>query len=107
MKADALLQKAAEVVSGDRAKAHGSMEETHQLIADFWQLYLDNRREKNKPLTSQDVAMMMVLLKCARSQRGRLEVDDYLDMAGYIGCAAQMVFGKPIVPTVTLPGAKT
>ena len=78
MKADALLQKAAEVVGGDRAQAHGSMEETHQLIADFWQLYLDNRREKKKPLTSQDVAMMMVLLKCARSQRGRLEVDDYL-----------------------------
>lgn len=107
MKADALLQKAAEVVGGDRAQAHGSMEETHELIANFWQLYLDNRRENKKPLTSHDVAMMMVLLKAARSQRGRLEVDDYLDMAGYVGCAAQMIFGKPIVPPATLPGAKT
>lgn len=63
MKADALLQKAAEVVGGDRAQAHGSMEETHELIANFWQLYLDNRRENKKPLNAHDVAMMMVLLK--------------------------------------------
>jgi len=107
MKADRLLQQAAEVVGGDRAQAHGSMEETHDLIAGFWQLYLENRRDKGKPINAHDVAMMMVLLKAARSQRGRLEVDDYLDMAGYIGCAAQMVFGKPIVPPATPPGVKT
>ena len=85
MTAQSVLTKAAELVSGDRAEAHGDMWETHDNIARLWNGYLHNV----KSLTAHDVANMMELLKIARRKSGKRKEDDYVDGAGYAGVAFQ------------------
>lgn len=80
-----VLGTAANLVGGDRADKHGDKTQNHQNIARLWSAYLQ------VPITAEQVALMMVLLKVARTQHGGLNHDDYVDMAGYAGCAAEIV----------------
>lgn len=89
MKAIEILETARNVVGGDRAEKHGDMLETHELIAEYWNMYLVTRKDVGK-ISARDVAIMMLLLKIARSQNGKYNADDYVDMAGYAACAAQI-----------------
>lgn len=90
MKAADILTRAAELVGGDRARTHGSKERNHSNIAALWQAYIEIRREPAKQLSALDAANMMVLLKIARTQLGTFNPDDYVDMAGYAGCAGEI-----------------
>jgi len=90
MKASDLLLAAAGLVSGDRGETHGDMRECHQNISTMWNVFLAMRREPALPLTPSDVALMMTLLKIARSQNGVENPDDLLDAAGYLGIAAEL-----------------
>lgn len=76
---------AAELVGGDRASQHGDKVENHQHIAALWSAFLE------RPITADQVALMMVLLKVARTKTGRLNRDDYVDMAGYAGVAGEIM----------------
>ena len=84
-----ILNHAAQIVSGDRAAQHGPKERNHQNIADHWNAYLGARLDR--PLTALDVALMMVELKIARTKAGAgiANRDNYVDMAGYAGCAGR------------------
>lgn len=73
------------MVGGTRAEQHGDKAYNHQNIAALWSAYL------GIVITSDQVALMMVLLKVARTKTGRLNRDDYLDMAGYAGVAAEII----------------
>lgn len=84
MKATTIIEAAALLVGGDRAKQHGDMEKTHDDVAALWTAYT------GVSLTGQDVAMMMVLLKIGRAKNGAFNLDDYVDMAGYSGIAGQL-----------------
>jgi len=84
MKAEQICQLAADLVAGDRAKQHGNMLATHKAIADYWGCYL------GQELTALDVARMMILLKFVRSCTGKLNNDDWVDIAGYAGCAGEI-----------------
>jgi hypothetical protein len=75
-----LLSEALNIVTGDRADTHGDLYQNHCNIADLWNAYLSEER-----LTPHDVAMMMVLLKVARTKTGSHNPDDYVDIAGYAG----------------------
>lgn len=88
--AAAILQQAAKIVAGDRAVQHGPKERNHQNIADHWNAYLGLRL--NTPLTALDVALMMVELKIARTKAGAgaANRDNFIDMAGYAGCAGEI-----------------
>ena len=81
------LQTALELTGGDRAKTHGDKRANHQNIADLWNAYLGFPVQ----LTAYDVALMMVLLKVARTKSGSKNPDNYVDMAGYAGVAAECV----------------
>lgn len=94
MKAHEILTKAASYVSGDRENTHGPKERNHQNIADMWNAYLAIRKDPDGILTPTDVLHMMVLLKVARTQLGALNMDDYVDMAGYAGCAGEVAKGS-------------
>lgn len=37
---------------------------------------------------------MMVLLKAARTRTGTFNLDDFVDMAGYAGCAGEIAAAK-------------
>jgi hypothetical protein len=85
MQAQETLKVAASLVSGDRAKKHGDMFHSHDLIAKFWSVYL------GKKIDAHDVACLMALLKIARTQCGETNPDDYIDMAGYAAIAGELV----------------
>lgn len=83
-KAVDVCQHAASLVGGDRAQQNGDKTENHNNIAILWGGYL------GVAITAHQVAMMMVLLKVARTKSGILNRDDYVDIAGYAGCAAEI-----------------
>lgn len=78
------LREACEIVNGARNQTYGDVEDNFQKIANLWSFYL------NTPVTSIDVAMMMVLLKTARVSTGPLHLDNYVDVAGYAACACEI-----------------
>lgn len=89
-KASEILSRAASLVAEDREQQHGNKARNFGNIAMLWNAYLTVRVDPVAPLTAIDVGHMMVLLKVARTQLGSLNIDDYIDMAGYGGCAGQI-----------------
>jgi hypothetical protein len=90
MNAVEICQKAAELVGGDRDRQHGDKHANFERIATMWNAYLEIRRDYGKPLTGVDVGLMMSLMKVARMQSGAFNVDDFVDAAGYVGCAGEI-----------------
>jgi hypothetical protein len=85
-----VCETAAGLVGGDRAKSHGDKTENHRNIATLWNAYLGWRLGEGCLLKPEDVALMMLLLKVARTKTGTFNEDDFVDMAGYAGCAAEI-----------------
>jgi hypothetical protein len=90
MNAPEIANKAAELVGGDRAEQHGDKHKTFARIAAYWTVYLQNRPNPEAPISAVDVGFMMADLKKARTQGGVLNVDDFVDGAGYIACAGEI-----------------
>jgi len=81
---EAVLEKAQKIVTGARQATYGSPEDCFATIAGLWGSYL------GISLSPTDVAMLMVLLKVARS-KGRVDyADNYIDIAGYAACAGEL-----------------
>lgn len=86
----------------DRQGQYGDASDTLQLIADYWNAFLNEitgyHRDSGASrveLTPAEVAQMMVLFKVARAQRGSLAehgdpIDDMLDTIGYATLAADV-----------------
>lgn len=86
----------------DRQGQYGDASDTLQLIADYWNAFLNEitgcHRDPGASrveLTPAEVAQMMVLFKVARAQRGRWAehgdpTDDMLDTIGYATLAADV-----------------
>ena len=89
MKAGDILRRAADLVDGDRAKTYGDMKLLHGKIAIMWDAWLKIRRDPDAPLTPEDTAHMMGLMKKARTQCGEGTPDNYIDDAGFAGIAAE------------------
>lgn len=81
------LDMAKEVVCQDRENTYGNPENNFSVIAKLWSTYIDQE------ITPADVAAMMMLLKIARIKSGNFKDDNYIDIAGYAACAAEI--GKP------------
>lgn len=84
-KATDIVGVALELVGGDRATQNGDKVDNHQNIAALWSAFLGVQ------IAADQVALMMVLLKVARTKTGRLNRDDYVDMAGYAGVAGEII----------------
>lgn len=85
-----ILDAAKAAVCGQREQDYGSPEDSFAAIAAYWTVYL--RQLRGPDLTSQDVAMMMILLKVAR-QGGRGKLDNLIDIAGYAACGGEIWAG--------------
>lgn len=83
-----ILQEAANIVSGARNATHGDKERSFEAIAGLWKAYLGARKTEG-PITSRDVAWMMVCLKMARSVQGKAVRDHFVDGAGYAAIAGE------------------
>ena len=88
MKTQAYIDKAKDIVSTDREKTHGNKKINHDNIAKMWSAYLDF------DISGRDVALMMVLLKVARTKAGSNNTDYYNDMVGYSSIAGELSEGE-------------
>ena len=79
-----ILDTAKQAVTIDRQATHGKPEDTFGLISAFWSAHLEVQ------ISPADVAVMMVLLKCARSRANPGNEDNYIDSAGYAACAGEL-----------------
>ena len=101
MKSKEIIETAGNLVSGPRAGTHGEKLPNHQNIADLWNAYLGlqpDQRKLDRQITALDAALMMALLKVARTKLGSHNVDNYVDLAGYAGVAgeiAELIHGTP------------
>lgn len=82
-----VLDAAAAAVLKDRAATHGPAEDTFGLIAQLWSAYL------GQALQPHDVAALLALLKIARLRGNPGHDDNWVDLAGYAACGAELARG--------------
>jgi hypothetical protein len=82
------LEEAVRLVGGQRQKDYGDKTQNHKNIAKLWSAYLDF------DITAENVAIMMSLLKVARTKLGATNKDTYIDMAAYGAIAGEIHFKK-------------
>ena len=92
------LEAAKQIVCADREAQYGAPEDNFGLIGSLWQEYLKAScvgGERDVCLDREDVAnMMMILLKAARAGTAvNPKADNWIDIAGYAACAAEMAAG--------------
>lgn len=84
------LNRALEIVTGDREQAYGTPEDNFKMIAELWSSYLE------ADVSAVDVAMMMSLLKIARISTGTFKEDSFIDLAGYAACGYEIASGHGV-----------
>ena len=80
------LSEAIRLSGTDRQKDYGDKVDNHNNIARLWSAYLDT------DIKAHDVAIMMALLKMARTKLGAVSKDTYIDMAAYSAIAGEIKF---------------
>jgi len=78
-----ILEKAAELINGDRLKQYGTPQENFSRIAQGWSVLLE------ADVTPEQVALCMAWLKMARLVNGPHE-DGYIDAASYMALAGEL-----------------
>lgn len=85
MKAKEILHRAAELVSGDRAKQHGDFRDNYRRTAALWSAYTGHE------VSTRDVLHMMTLMKIARDRTvNGGNVDNAIDACGYEALAGSL-----------------
>lgn len=84
MNREETLKAAHMIVCEGREADYGSPEQNFTLIARLWSAYL------GYAIGPTDVAVMMALLKIARIRNGKFKEDNFIDLAGYAACAAEL-----------------
>lgn len=79
-----VLDKAAVCVNVDRQNTYGKPEDNFARIAAMWEAYLGT------PITSAQVAVCMILTKVARLNTSIQHADNWVDIAGYAACGAEI-----------------
>lgn len=88
---ESVLQEAERIINGERAKDYGdSIYNDFKTIGELWSVVLNTRHGTSVVVSSDDVAMMMLLLKVSRSIKNTTHRDSLVDIAGYAGCAAKL-----------------
>jgi len=89
------LDAAMQCVTSDRQATHGRPENTFTAIARLWSTYLDMRgpvvyHGVSRNITSVDVCAMLALLKVGRITQNPCHEDNWVDLAGYAACGAEL-----------------
>ena len=78
------LEMAAQIVRQDRQNDYGTPEDNFGRIARLWGAYLGTSVDQH------DVAAMMALVKVARIATSPAKADNWIDLAGYAACGAEV-----------------
>jgi len=90
MDKESILQEAERIINGERRVDYGDASDCFKLIADLWSDYISYRADEPYCFLAHDVAMMMCLMKIARTSTGAKKRDTYVDIAGYAALAADL-----------------
>jgi len=101
-----ILEKTKKLVSKDREEKHGDKVENHENIARLWTSYLANKFKLNLTILPEDVANLMSLLKIARTQAGKFNLDDYIDACGYMAISGEIANKRQSIKSSTLGVSK-
>lgn len=82
----AILDKAAYLIDGDRANDYGDAQDNFERIATYWNTHLG----LIELITPTDVGIMMTLLKVARLHGEFKSIDSFVDVCGYMALAGEM-----------------
>lgn len=85
-----VLEQASTCVLKDRQATHGKPENTFEHHAMLWTAYLRSRLSITAEISSVDVANMMILFKVGRNIANPGNLDNYVDIAGYAACGAEV-----------------
>ena len=94
MKRGQILNKALDIINGDRLDTYGKPEDSFEIIGKYWTTYLQANgliTGSGALISPQEVAEMMMLFKIARMSGQKPSIDNYVDLAGYAAIAADMV----------------
>ena len=92
MTKEEILEEASRLVAKDRNLSHGAAFSNHAEIAEYWNIFLDKKLQPMANITADDVALMMILLKISRNNQGRkINMDNFVDMAGYAAIAGEII----------------
>ena len=97
-----ILEKTKKLVSESRHDKHGDKVINHENISRLWTSYLQNKFKLNLVLLPEDVACLMTLLKLARTQAGKFNLDDYIDACGYAAIAGEIANKRQSLKSSTL-----
>ena len=84
-----ILASARRAVTIDRAATHGRAEDVFGQIAAIWSARL------GQAITPAQVAIMMVDLKTVRAWGNAGHADNWIDIAGYAACGAELAGAEP------------
>lgn len=82
------LKKANECVNGNREQDYGTPEDNFGMIAKLWTAYINQLHKDH--IDGHDVAAMMAMVKLARIATGHGKADNWVDLAGYAACGAEL-----------------
>ena len=97
-----ILKKTEKLVSKEREDKHGDKVTNHENIARLWSSYLQNKFKLNLHLLPEDVANLMTLLKIARTQGGKFNIDNFVDACGYAAIAGEITNKRQSIKSATL-----
>lgn len=109
MKRGEILQKATDLITGDRQEQHGDASSTYAVIGALWGAYLLAREyQPGESIHPFDVLQMMSLLKIGRASLNPANPDNYIDNAGYTGLAGEIAMsgGGERYQSAFQPGAE-
>ena len=85
-----ILNEARDIICSDRNKQYGEPEDNFAVIGELWSQYLRRAKDVAIDLNGYDVGMLMALFKIGRLETGVPKRDNFVDLAGYVGCAAEI-----------------
>ena len=85
---DKILEAAAELINGTRAKDYGDAYENHDRIAKMWSVVLENE------VTVEQVYMCMIAVKLSRLMQTPYHEDSAIDICGYGALLGEAGDGK-------------
>lgn len=84
-----VLERANEIICGERQETYGDAMAMHDAIAGMWSAILTLRNGAHVDVEAEDVALMMIAMKCARACGSRHD-DNAVDIAGYAALFGEM-----------------
>ena len=86
-----VLDEAKRCVCTDRNEQYGGPEDSFAAIAELWTQYLRRVKQSTAVINAYDVGVMMAMLKIGRIETAQQQkLDNFVDAAGYIACAAEI-----------------